>query len=800
MSIFSNSYKYVAYQSASDLIPLDARVDTVEDTILTAGQAGESISGAVVFGLGTDMGARGKALIKYAAKPDGYVRGLPTSDQNYISVNTQVLIDAIEESVGESVAEVPWQVAGGANEVFLINKNLKEVYTNSSYFPWPAGNPSNPIWDEQLEFVEIPVVNPVTGSYYVTENLPTFQKAGPLSSQYTFGYTYTDHLNDPQYWEASTGIDLTSYQTGDWIQTKYITASSPEEIQYWTYLIGSGVNPALESVTTETNIEASFMPVAILMQDKVWFNEDPESDLAITTNKLLKKLSINGDEVREDFELQEAEGGRNEAEKWDFFIHFAAPVMSRVRGTLEYLYYFFMEMEKSQQHSYEEYQTFLASRLSKRNGYALPQPISEIRITEGDGEIGYNVRYGWSYIFSKTFPGRWIGLDGQELRNKRYETNLYERTESNDAAYRVGLDQMHGTVPALGKYNDPEKEKTWKNGYHDYVIYTRQNEDETYTRVLCMGLSCEYTINTKEVESGNNGYRFRYAEPRIFDLNSETLDYLNCFRIPIHIGIMNNTMPRIHLEELLQDSATATVLLVDKIKIPWYSTGFFKWLIILIAVVLIVLSVVFPPFLAVAAAFIAGATTGFFFLLVYMILAFAVGFIISMAGALIGGTAGFIFTVIASIVMIYSGALAGAGTFPPGTWGSAMAMLNTTLAYVNVGLNVVNYAVNYHEYKDFLNWYDTAKDKAMELRAAYDLLGPPPDGVDPLDLIDAQHRGATGEYPDEFLGRCKNMNPGLLGYDLVYNFCDICLTRARPGQAGFVEAQGIAFKQQTGAV
>ena len=844
MSIFSNSYKYLAYVGTSDLIPLEDRTDTLEDSILQAGIADDSISGAVQYGLATDMGARGKSMIRYASKPDGYIRGLPTSDQPNFSIDSGILRDAIERDIGEPIDEAPYLFTGGPEENFLLNKKIQEAWLDPTYFPWPLGDPTPLVWDEALEFVEIPVVDPVTGNYYVTENNPQFTRteyAGTytfeelqeikelnpdlyatltyteaFSSQYTFGFNYTDSNGDAQTWESPTKLDLTVYEQQTLIHVKYITAADSLHTQYWVYVVGSNADPELESAIVENTVQNNFYPVIILMQDKVWFNEVEGTELEITTNRICRKmLSSRGDSIREDFEAQEAEddasgdSGKINAEKWDFMIHFAAPVLSNVRATQEYLYLFFLEMEKNQQYTYDDYQTFLASRLDKRNGYALPQPISEIRITEG-GVNGYNVRYGWSYIFSKSYDGRWIGHDGQELKKNRTSSDLYERKENNDAEYRVGLDEMHGTVPNLGKYNDPEKEKTWKNGYHDYVIYTYQYYDEdndtwSYTRVLCMGLSMEYTINTSDTDTGKKGYRFRYAEPRIFDINPETLEYVNAFRIPIHIGIVENQMKRIRREALLQDSLSGTVFLVDKVKVPWYSTGFFKWLIIIIAIILIVLIIVFSMGSGaglVPAIISAVGATGIWAMVLYVVLMFAFGFIIALAGQLIGGTAGLIFTIVGSIVMMQAGGPpTGTGAIASTGWGSAISFMSTTLTYVNFGLQVYHSVALAKLEEDMRDFMKTAAEKAEELREAWAALGEPPDGVNTLDLVSTMSRGSVFETADSYFNRTLNANPGLLGYDYINNFTGIALTLPEsPGQMDMITGMLMEFERQRGAV
>ena len=818
MGIFSSSYKYAAYVGSSVLIPVEDRTDTVQQAILNSMQSGESMSTSITFGIGTDLGARAKAMIKYASKPDGYVRGLPEGNQIALSIPGEILLDAIEDGVGEPIAEVPWKTTGSLDEAFLISGHIKAAYEDPAYFPWTIA-PSDPIWDEDREFIEIPVIDPSTGTYYITENTPIYERVDADTAVYYVSYGYTDNLGTAQVWDMTGTVDLTQYLTGDWIFAKYVTVAAPDYISYWTYLIGSGVHPGLEaSIITDENA-SYYMPVIILLQDKVWYDEgynydsdppDPMTDLHRTTDKILDKYAVDGREIREGFQEQEAEGGKNEAEKWDFFIHWGVSPHTRVRGAIEYIYYWLREMNLTTAHTYEDYQTYLASeKTNKTHGYNLPQPVDEIIIKEG-GDIGYNVKFGWSYIFEKTFEGQWIDYQGNPLRRNRFDITKYERTKSNDAAYRKGVDEMHGTVPRIGRFNDysdPDKKKSHKNGYHDYIIVTEQHYDEdsdtwSHTRILCMGLSQQYTINTKETDTGKKGYRFRYAEPHIFDFNTETSEYLKNFRIPVHIGLMERDISRMHWEEVIGAAGTATVFLVDKTKVPWYSTGFFKWLIIIIAIILIVLSVIYAG--GAGAETLVGViigllgATGFMAFILYVVLVFAIGFIIALAGQLIGGTAGQIFTIIGSIAMMYG---AGGVNIIAGGWGAAINTINTTLAYVNFGLQIVNTYLNAAADAELRDWLKSAKEKGEELAAAYDLLGPPPMGVDALDLVDAQQRGATGEHPDAYFSRTLNFNPGMLGYALVYNFTDLALFLSdRPGQESIIESQRITFQKQIGAI
>lgn len=816
MGLFSSSYKYEAYAGSSALF--EKLPTTLRDSIRESSITGHSKSTAVTFGLLTDMGNRAKKAISYALKPDGYVRGLPTSNQKNITVDGSILLTEIQAEVGEPLDKIHWTLIGPPDEGFMVSRHLQAAYSDPSYFPWGVA-PDNPLWSEERDFIEIPVIDPSTNKYYITENLPIYDRNAPGGFIYTISFAYTDSAGQPAIFDMLGTLDLTSFSTGDWIQSRYYATATPNQTQYWVYLIGSNANPAIESTVREVESKGEFMPVVIMMQDKVWYDGDydwdadplaDKTELHATTDKILKKFAIKGRNVKADFLEQKEEddasgdSGRTNAETWDFYIQWAIPIQTRVRGAMEYLYEFFLEMEKTQQYSFEAYQTYLGSRLDKRNGYALPQPISELTITEG-GETGYNSTHGWSYIYSETFPGQWVDVNGNVLKANKVEIADYERLDSNDAEYGVGLVEMHGPDILYGKAKDPEKEKTEKNGYHDYVVITKQFYDKDtdtweYTRVLVMGLSMKYIINTSEDNLGNTGYRFREAEMGMFNFNDEG-ERTYEFRIPIHLGVMDR-IPRMHWEEVISEGMCATAFLVEKIKVKWYQKTFWKWLIVIVAIVLIVLSVIFPP-LGLLGTALAGAALGTAILLItlFIVFSFVMGVIISLAAQTIGEEFGqewgTLFIVIATIVSMNAGG--GTATAPTTAFGAAAGMVATVATYANMAVQVYSsYALRKmeEEMKDFMK---SAKEKYDEIQDAWDALGPVPEGIDPLDLHRALQIGAS-ESSDSYYMRTLNANPNQLGYDLINEFSTIAMNLPELGGQGIIDQQMDMFAQQRGMV
>ena len=250
----------------------------------------------------------------------------------------------------------------------------------------------DPVYDEGHTDIELPITNPSTGQNYIAVNTPLFAiqpiftqaqfleyqtlhpdpysqlPYGAESITFKLSFNYIDNLSVPQIWEMPGRIDLTQYTRGYWINALYQLTQTYLDINpnlhlhtdYWTYLVGSYYDPILESQLASSIENDNFLPVIILMQDKVWYDVDAQSDLHVTTNKMLKKLAIKGADIKEAFLEQEADPDHpgNDAEKWDFFMHFAVPINTKITESIEYMFKFFERILPFQQHDFEDYQAY----------------------------------------------------------------------------------------------------------------------------------------------------------------------------------------------------------------------------------------------------------------------------------------------------------------------------------------------------------------------------------------------------------------------------------------------------------
>jgi chitodextrinase len=637
----------------------------------------------------------------------------------------------------------------------------------------------------------------VGSPYYLARDHPDFARVG-TSYNYKVTFTYLNSVNAPSTW-SPPNFDLTAYSTGTWVMVEYHLVSNPEDRLYWAYLVDSGVYPELEEAIDNISLNLFYLPVAILMRDKVWFDDPPGTPLDKTTYRLLKDLTLDAYEVKEDYLEQQAiddaenDENKSNAEVWDFFIHFGVPIHSHIRGSREYIWHFLRFIETSGQWTtFEQYQTWLTS--------GGEQPSSWLHVHEGE-TTGFYALYGWSYVYSVTKPGIYDppGI-AEPLAPRRMFSKVYD---FGTADYAEGIYEVHGPgTPIATGESDTE--------FHDYAVFTRQNPtvdgESSYTQVLIMAPSMFYKVNTSE----EGDLRERYVDVKLFSEDPDEIDFVSEFRYPVHIGSLRETSV-MHREEMLQDALAATVYLVEEVKQKWYQKGFWTWLIVIIVIIVVVLTYHYELLgqIATLAAAAAGATALGLWTL-YVVMVFALGYLISFAGSLIGGTWGKIFVIVASIYLAggpqaftnpMSGWSSAANSFTtaPG-WGTAFRFISATAPYLNFAMEIYTRNEMHQLESEMRDFIKSAKEKQQELDDAWATLDTP-SWIDPLDLAKILSTNGYVETPGNFYDRTLNANPGLLGYDLVNNFTEIALSLPSDLNNGnMIDSMFMDFARQRGAV
>lgn len=211
-------------------------------------------------------------------------------------------------------------------------------------------------------------------------------------------------------------------------------------------------------------------------------------------------------------------------------------------------------------------------------------------------------------------------------------------------------------------------------------------------------------------------------------------------------------------------------------KIKWYEQGWFKTLLIIVAIVITIWSMGTTWAAAAAAAGVGAATTAIALIFVQMILVqFVVGLAISMAlkyvVKAVGGKIGQILAVVAALYSMYR---MGTGTVGP------YGITGEQLMQVSMGLSKGVEAETEREMKDLMG--DSIKQSEME-KSFTDALQKANDDLDPKISIDLYGvRAVTpltvfgedvGDYFERTIG---NTNPGVAGLNICQNFVDSSLT------------------------
>jgi hypothetical protein len=580
-----------------------------------------------------------------------------------------------------------------------------------------------------------------------------------------------------------------------------------DEYLYWHYRIGSNDIPALEAEIQEAQLEMEYLPIAVLMHDTVWFDESGNQEWEDTLDRLLKDIALDPYDIKEEYLAQQAEDDasgdpdRSNAETWDFFIRFGVPLKTTFRGGREYLFYFYDWLRtRSTWTTFADYKAYIDG------GQFGDQPSSNLSEEEGEEYTGYIARYAWSYIERVDNAGTFTPPGWAEpVRPGRCWSKTYKL---GDADYNEGLDWVHG----VGNYSVAPSQSDGQE--HTYTLVVKDNRDDTHSIILMMGPSMEYQINTSQdpVGVGDSGYvdyRYRFVDVELFPEDPEEDD--REFRWPIHIGTLKevSVMQR---EPALADGLTATVFLVDRQKVKWYQKSFFKWLIVIIVIIIVVLLWQYQvlPSLAAAAGAAAGGTAIALWAL-YVVLVFAVGFLVSFAGGLIGGRLGQLFVIVAMFMAMggnfqslkfgsnLSSAWTNLTTAP--SFGSATQFIQAVYPFMNIGQELyINYELQKLE-DDMRDFIATAREKYEQLQDAWDEFGTRPDWIDPLMLARSLQYRAGFETPEMFFARTLHANPGTLGYDLIENFTEMATTLPEtPGSPEIVDIMIEQFAEQRGQV
>ena len=537
-----------------------------------------------------------------------------------------------------------------------------------------------------------------------------------------------------------------------------------EETCWWFYDISTKKYPALvpeNSIDEENNL----LPVVpVRYQNKSMSREDVrETDLFKTSQKLLKKIGLDFDQITEVLESNEYINDIDNA-----YIMFGVDLQTEEVSSIRYL---------------AEYFDSLADKTTVDLFSLLKSNCLFGNITPYETAPQYNVT---SYIFNipDTLPAAtdevsWTSSDGTTASIKvtsNANFGLFEEDYGLNMSLlfsHIRSDICRGSIGEIGhaikefilgeEYQRPNVAR----GYHDdsTLILKVQIAKNAYKKITVKGLVHRSGVYKKH----------DYITPLSYIIKDSSN---HSFIIPLHYNL-SLTLPREIRNKLYQDSLLIWINAYKSISVEWYQTGFFTFIVLVVGMVISVYSGQYWIEGLLTAAQL-GVTALILYLLETVVIAVAVSKILDYISEWVGPEA----MVILSLAIIAIASFRGMGYLDnvillDATLPSAMQLLNlssmmlASATRVNAGF--------LEDLENEESSYEAEKEtKLLILEDALELLDFP--DVDSLNLLDAQTYSATleqpvlnspGEFYDISIHTC---NPGVISLDAIPAFVDLSLT------------------------
>lgn len=278
-------------------------------------------------------------------------------------------------------------------------------------------------------------------------------------------------------------------------------------------------------------------------------------------------------------------------------------------------------------------------------------------------------------------------------------------------------------------------------------VYRFQLSDSTYEEIAVFGLRADYAIHQKK------GYGAGATDEKLLiPLDRETL----------------RTMSMRGKEKVICRGLNFFVSTVIITTTPWYASGAFKIIMLIVAVVITIISLG-SAWQSIVAAAALGATalaiTVLSFIVTSLVIQYGVKLFVRKFGPQIG--------IIAAIAALAVGAY---GAQTNATWGESLISISTNLAsessnaFQSIISDIMEDISNFEMFaKGAFNDLDEAKEN-LGLNQQYV-------GLEPLEMIRRVPEIRIGETPNDLYNRTVHSgNIGVVAYDLVENFVETRLT------------------------
>jgi len=721
------------------------------DIVLGAVISGESIAANLVNeSLGNMANVAGKA---YRYAKDYYTLGLPSGQLGGLqSIPDDVIREVIVAELGKEVA---------IDYAFIDILNAKTVMLPFLVNTRGYGRTDNAILTHPFTLTptfEIPVL--------VGEDMLSLEKTYPVllqnvdmdaeGTQVTLYYTHEYHTyteNDGQYMEYAhtenfsevVAVPADLVLGGRYVICYYFTFNAlgeldPDSGSFWFYQMYTNVHPTLE-VDLESFGSDAFMPVIPIRRNNIDLTTI-DDELYQTSKKLLKKIKLDIDALATQLNANPSIADIDHA-----YIMFGIDAGSEDLIDLRYLIEYFDYLSDVQKYTQFDYSNALAT------GKLIPATIVRPAIYRSATnqvtdlsllEYSLNIEISFSYISSIIK----VGVIGP----------LYHATKEHfSESYNI----------ATGNY-------TGDAGTEEFVTVTRHSI--TYRLQIT-------PTQYKEVCIYDPSHRnYIYTRHAVVSDALSIMDPLDKnFIIPVHYGIAQG-LPLLVRNQLFNNSLVLVINSYEVVKLEWYESSFFKFLVMAVGVIVTVISAGGTTgwMAGLSAAFAKGVGQLLMNLVFKALIAVALSFAFKLVVNLIGVDAAMILGAVLAIFSIFKMGMGSTGMNPiTGTttaqmcMSAAMSLMEAARGFVLEQLQEVQ--------NEYIAFQSEADAKTKELEEAQALLDTRSD-FNPLYFIQKPLEYTNfNETPGEFYQRTVHQgNIGTVALDVISNYYDIMLKLPEP--------------------
>lgn len=416
--------------------------------------------------------------------------------------------------------------------ITLVSNMLDKCDGDSLAYPWLTENRG---WDYKTNLCSTHSLTEDDGSgTQVPITAPLyFDGAEPTgTNQLTIQYTYNDGVSK----YVREVVSLTNVYPGEYYHhVIYVERGKTEPRYYWNYRVNNGTYPEL-NVNPAIDLESPYYPVVPIREHNKDLTEDKDSELYKTSKYLLNIIGLDITEL--------AEGINENPDVSDIdhaYVIMGIDILSEKSQSIRYLHDYFDYLNDLNPYTLSRYKNYLLNRDSYDD--TNPPPVEVITIKDAN----YHIELAYSYITSEIKTGT-IG-----------SINECTRTDKVEPAH-------------VGEGYSADQSS---------VIFRRQLTETTYSEVEVFGLTHVNYIY------GNYSVNTALGDAYAVDSQGDRTN-MN-FVVPLNYAVVRS-MGIFKANELMYDAIKMVFNSVETVKLKWYQTQFFKFVLIIVAIAITIIT------------------------------------------------------------------------------------------------------------------------------------------------------------------------------------------------------------------